>query len=150
MGSETDRGIQLKKGESVDRALKRLKTKLDSEGIIEEMRRRRAFETPTERKRRKARTAVKRHRVRWRYVSEATEKKIEERLHRWAEEGGVEFDPFKGAVLQCFSQRVGITFGHPPVMQARLGVEKKLPGQGRLHARHFIDGALVMGREAAD
>jgi small subunit ribosomal protein S21 len=43
------------------------------------MRRRRAFETPTERKRRKARTAIKRHRVRWRYVSEATEKKIAER-----------------------------------------------------------------------
>ena len=31
------------------------------------------------RKRRKARTAIKRHRVRWRYVSEATEKKIAER-----------------------------------------------------------------------
>ncbi|MFP6864806.1 MAG: 30S ribosomal protein S21 [Roseibacillus sp.] len=79
MANEYERGINLKKGESVDRALKRLKTKLDSEGIIEEMRRRRAFETPTERKRRKARTAIKRHRVRWRYVSEATEKKIAER-----------------------------------------------------------------------
>ncbi|MFP6896096.1 MAG: 30S ribosomal protein S21 [Roseibacillus sp.] len=79
MANEYERGINLKKGESVDRALKRLKTKLDSEGIIEEMRRRRAFETPTERKLRKARTAIKRHRVRWRYVSEATEKKIAER-----------------------------------------------------------------------
>lgn len=79
MGTDSERGIQLKKGESVDRALKRLKTKLDTEGIIEEMRRRRAFESPAERKRRKARTAVKRHRVRWRYISEATEKKIEER-----------------------------------------------------------------------
>ena len=44
------RGVNLKKGEPVDRALKRLKSKLDSEGILEEMRRRRAFETPTERK----------------------------------------------------------------------------------------------------
>ena len=50
----------MKKGEPVDRALKRLKTKLDSEGILEEMRRRRAFETPTERKQRKLRTASKR------------------------------------------------------------------------------------------
>ena len=87
MANEYERGINLKKGESVDRALKRLKTKLDSEGIIEEMRRRRAFETPTERKRRKARTAIKRHRVRWRYVSEATEKKIAERKAAAASEG---------------------------------------------------------------
>ena len=76
MAKSHDRGVQIKKGESVDRALKRLKTKLDTEGIIEEMRRRRAFETPADRKRRKARSAVKRNRVRWRYVSEATEKKM--------------------------------------------------------------------------
>ena len=73
------RGVNIKKGEPVDRALKRLKTKLDTEGILEEMRRRRAFETPTERKIRKARTAVKRHRVRWRYISEGTEAKQAER-----------------------------------------------------------------------
>lgn len=70
MANETDRGVTVKKGESVDRALKRLKSKLDSEGIMEEIRRRRAFETPAGRKRRKARSAAKRHRVRWRYVSE--------------------------------------------------------------------------------
>ena len=79
MANSHDRGIDVKKGESVDRALKRLKTKLDTEGIIEEMRRRRAFETPTQRKVRKARSAVKRNRVRWRYISESAEKKIEER-----------------------------------------------------------------------
>ncbi len=79
MAKSHERGIQVKKGESVDRALKRLKQKLDTEGIIEEMRRRRAFETPTQRKIRKARTAIKRNRVRWRYVSEATERKIAER-----------------------------------------------------------------------
>lgn len=59
----------MKKGEPVDRALKRLKTKLDSEGILEEMRRRRAFETPTERKQRKLRSASKRNKIRWRYTS---------------------------------------------------------------------------------
>lgn len=61
------RGVNLKKGEPVDRALKRLKTKLDGEGILEEMRRRRAFETPTERKQRKLRSASKRNKIRWRY-----------------------------------------------------------------------------------
>lgn len=79
MAKNTIRGINVKKGESVDRALKRLKTKLDTEGILEEMRRRRAFETPTERKIRKARTSIKRHRIRWRYVSEATDAKNAER-----------------------------------------------------------------------
>ena len=74
------RGVTLKKGEPVDRALKRLKTKLDAEGILEEMRRRRAFETPTERKARKLRSASKRNKIRWRFSnapagekSEATE-----------------------------------------------------------------------------
>jgi small subunit ribosomal protein S21 len=63
------RGVIMKKGEPVDRALKRLKTKLDSEGILEEMRRRRAFETPTERSQRKLRSASKRNKIRWRYSS---------------------------------------------------------------------------------
>ena len=79
MANSHDRGIDIKKGESVDRALKRLKTKLDTEGNIEEMRRRRAFETPPQRKVRKARSAIKRNRVRWRYFSESAERKIEER-----------------------------------------------------------------------
>lgn len=66
----------MKKGEPIDRALKRLKTKLDTEGILEEMRRRRSFETPTERKQRKLRSAAKRNKIRWRYTSAtpATEK----------------------------------------------------------------------------
>lgn len=59
----------MKKGEPVDRALKRLKTKLDSEGILEEMRRRRAFETPTERSQRKLRSASKRNKIRWRFTN---------------------------------------------------------------------------------
>jgi small subunit ribosomal protein S21 len=74
MAKEKTRSVSVKKGESVDRALKRLKSKLDAEGILEEMRRRRAFESPAERKRRKARTAPKRYRARWRYVSESQER----------------------------------------------------------------------------
>jgi small subunit ribosomal protein S21 len=65
------RGIEVKHGESVDRALKRLKTKLDSEGILEEMRRRRSHESTIDRAIRKARTAPKRNKVRWRFQSES-------------------------------------------------------------------------------
>ncbi|HUF62318.1 MAG TPA: 30S ribosomal protein S21 [Verrucomicrobiales bacterium] len=58
--------VVVKKGESVDRALKRLKNKMESEGVTEEMRRLRAFETPLQRTRRKARAAFKRGRVKFR------------------------------------------------------------------------------------
>jgi small subunit ribosomal protein S21 len=61
------REVIVRKGEPIDRALKRLKTKLDIEGIFDEMRRRRSFETPTEEKRRKARSAAKRNKVKWRF-----------------------------------------------------------------------------------
>jgi small subunit ribosomal protein S21 len=61
------RGIEIQKNEPVDRALKRLKGLLDSEGILEEMRRRRSFETVTQRKQRKERTASKRHAIRWKF-----------------------------------------------------------------------------------
>jgi len=64
------RSVNIKNGETIDRALKRLKTKLDTEGILEEMRRRRSHESTTDRKLRKARTAPKRNKVRWRYQSE--------------------------------------------------------------------------------
>ncbi len=67
MADEHFRGVEIKKGEPIDRALKRLKTKLDTEGILEEMRRRRSFETPTQRAQRKLRTASKRNKVRWQY-----------------------------------------------------------------------------------
>ncbi len=65
------RGVNVKNGESVDRALKRLKTKLDTEGILEEMRRRRSHESTVDRAIRKARTAPKRNKVRWRFQSES-------------------------------------------------------------------------------
>lgn len=61
------RSVTVKKGEPIDRALKRLKNKLDTEGILEEMRRRRAFETPMDERRRKARSAAKRNKVKWRF-----------------------------------------------------------------------------------
>ena len=40
--------VIVRKGEPIDRALKRLKNKLENEGIMEEVRRLRAFETPTQ------------------------------------------------------------------------------------------------------
>ena len=60
--------VSVKKGESIDRALKRLKNKLEAEGITEEMRRRRAFETPTQRAKRKARASAKRAKNRPRFT----------------------------------------------------------------------------------
>ncbi|MEM0969050.1 MAG: 30S ribosomal protein S21 [Verrucomicrobiota bacterium] len=60
--------VTVKKGESVDRALKRLKTKLETEGIMEEVRRLRAFETPTIRSKRKARANAKRSRFKTRFT----------------------------------------------------------------------------------
>lgn len=59
--------VQVKKGEPVDRALKRLKTKLETEGILDEVRRLRSFETKVEKTRRKARAAAKRGKIRFRF-----------------------------------------------------------------------------------
>ena len=69
--------VSVKKGESIDRALKRLKNKLESEGIIEEMRRRRSFETPTQRTKRKARAAAKRGRQRFKFTMDEPKKEEE-------------------------------------------------------------------------
>jgi len=51
--------VIVRKGEPVDRALKRLKSKLDAEGILDEVRRLRAFETPNQKSRRKAKADAK-------------------------------------------------------------------------------------------
>jgi small subunit ribosomal protein S21 len=59
--------VIVRKGEPVDRALKRLKNKLDAEGILEEVRRLRAFETPTQKTRRKAKANAKRGRTKFRF-----------------------------------------------------------------------------------
>ncbi|MCL4107272.1 UNVERIFIED_CONTAM: hypothetical protein GTU68_017156 [Idotea baltica] len=60
--------VEIKKGEPIDRALKRLKSKMESEGIIDEMRRLRAFETPTQKTKRKARISAKKNRNRYRFT----------------------------------------------------------------------------------
>lgn len=67
MADTQRRLVDVKKGEPIDRALKRLKSMLDSEGILEEMRRRRAFEDVTTRAKRKARSAKKRYKARWKF-----------------------------------------------------------------------------------
>jgi small subunit ribosomal protein S21 len=46
--------VRVKRGESVDRALRRLKKKLDKEGVMREIRAHRHYEKPSEKKRRKA------------------------------------------------------------------------------------------------
>jgi len=53
---------EIKKGEPIDRALKRLKNKMETEGIMDEMRRLRAFETPAQKTKRKARATAKKNR----------------------------------------------------------------------------------------
>ena len=60
--------VTVRKGEPIDRALKRLKNKLDQEGIMDEVRRLRAFETPTQKTRRKAKANAKRGRQRFRFI----------------------------------------------------------------------------------
>ena len=59
--------VYVKKGEPIDRALKRLKSKLDNEGILDEVRRLRAFETPTQKTRRKAKANAKRAKLKQRF-----------------------------------------------------------------------------------
>jgi small subunit ribosomal protein S21 len=46
--------IRLKKGEPVERALKRLKKIMDKEGLMKQLRSSRYFEKPSERKRKKS------------------------------------------------------------------------------------------------
>ncbi|WP_176012999.1 30S ribosomal protein S21 [Victivallis sp. Marseille-Q1083] len=43
--------VRVKKGEAIDRALRRLKKKLDKEGTLKELRNRRHYEKPSEIKR---------------------------------------------------------------------------------------------------
>jgi small subunit ribosomal protein S21 len=49
--------IRLKKGEPVDRALRRLKKKVDREGTLKVVRNHRHFEKPSEKRRRKQKVA---------------------------------------------------------------------------------------------
>lgn len=52
--------VRLKKGEVIDRALRRLKKKLDKEGTLKDLRNRRHYEKPSEAKRK---AAQRRHQV---------------------------------------------------------------------------------------
>ncbi|MDB6071549.1 MAG: hypothetical protein JWL81_2720, partial [Verrucomicrobiales bacterium] len=52
----------------IDRALKRLKSKIETEGTLEEFRRRRQHETLTQRKKRKAKSAAKKKNQKYRFV----------------------------------------------------------------------------------
>ena len=46
--------VKIKRGESVDKAMRRLKKKMDKEGVMREIRAHRHFEKPSEKRRRKA------------------------------------------------------------------------------------------------
>ena len=63
--------VIVRKGEPIDRALKRLKSKLETEGIMEEVRRLRAFETPTQKSKRKAKSNAKRAKAKFRFNTPA-------------------------------------------------------------------------------
>jgi small subunit ribosomal protein S21 len=49
--------MRLKKGESVEKTLRRLKKKIDREGTLKEVRNHRHYEKPSERRRRKEKVA---------------------------------------------------------------------------------------------
>lgn len=49
--------IRIKKGEPIEKALRRLKKKLDREGTMKNVRARRHYEKPSERRRRKEKVA---------------------------------------------------------------------------------------------
>jgi small subunit ribosomal protein S21 len=49
--------IKLKKGEPVEKALRRLKKKIDREGTLKEVRNHRHFEKPSEKRRRRMKVA---------------------------------------------------------------------------------------------
>jgi small subunit ribosomal protein S21 len=49
--------IKVKKGESLEKVLRRLKKKIDREGTLKEVRNHRYFEKPSERRRRKMKVA---------------------------------------------------------------------------------------------
>jgi len=56
-GSETLTEIRLKKGESVEKALRRLKKRVDRECTLKEVRNHRHYEKPSEKRRRKEKMA---------------------------------------------------------------------------------------------
>ncbi|MCH8474591.1 MAG: 30S ribosomal protein S21 [Opitutales bacterium] len=61
--------VKLRKGEPMERALRRLKKKLDREGIIRDVRAKRYFEKPSEVRRRKKKVANFNNMLRNRYLN---------------------------------------------------------------------------------
>lgn len=59
--------VDIRKGEPVERALRRLKKRLDREGVIRDVRAKRYFEKPSEIKRRKNKMAAFNNMIRQRY-----------------------------------------------------------------------------------
>jgi len=55
--------VIVKKGEPIDRALKRLKGKMDADGVMDEVRRLRSFETPAQKAKRKLKANHKREKL---------------------------------------------------------------------------------------
>lgn len=47
--------VRMKRGEPIDRALRRLKKKLDKEGTLKELRNRRHYEKPSEKRKKRRR-----------------------------------------------------------------------------------------------
>lgn len=58
--------IEIRKEESIDKALRKFKSKIRKEGILEEMKRREFYEKPSQRRRREKAQAVKREKRRQR------------------------------------------------------------------------------------
>jgi small subunit ribosomal protein S21 len=55
--------VKLRKDEPIDRALKRLKGKIDADGMMEELKRLRSYETPQQRKKRKLKSNHKKEKI---------------------------------------------------------------------------------------
>lgn len=62
--------VRIRKGEPMERALRRLKKKLDREGVIRDVRSKRYFEKPSEIKRRKKKVAAFSNMLRTRYENQ--------------------------------------------------------------------------------
>ncbi len=62
--------VKIRKGEPVERALRRLKKRLDREGVIRDVRARRYFEKPSVIKRRKNKMAAFTNMIRQRYENQ--------------------------------------------------------------------------------
>lgn len=58
--------IELRKDEPIDRALKKFKSKIRKEGLLDEMKRREFYEKPSQKRRREFAQAVKREKRRQR------------------------------------------------------------------------------------